>query len=94
MSSGKPMSLSPVKPGPAATAAAVPARIIRFTRADWLNYLMYTASEQICASCWATQFKRYLDKCLVGKTIVLFEAPPIIMVKSLSTQSGLHNELP
>ena len=72
MSPVMPKSLFPVKPMPAAAEPGPIIRRIQFTRADWLNYLLYTASEQICASCWATQFKRYLDKCLVGKT-KLFE---------------------
>eukprot|EP00435_Cladocopium_sp_Y103_P073454 s121_g43.t1 len=32
------------------------------TREQWLHYLEYVAEERICASCWATQFKTYLDE--------------------------------
>ena len=48
-----------------------PATRIRFSRDEWLHYLMQTSDEKICASCWATQFKSFLDMPL-GKIIDLF----------------------
>lgn len=32
------------------------------TREQWLHYLEHVAEERICASCWATQFKIFLDE--------------------------------
>ena len=32
------------------------------TREQWFEYLSILANEKICASCWATQLKKYLTR--------------------------------
>lgn len=38
---------------------------------DWISYLTTVGEEKICASCWAGQLEKYLDRCFRGKCFVL-----------------------
>ena len=35
---------------------------LKFTREQWLHYLNQLTGEKICASCWAVQLGKYLDR--------------------------------
>ena len=63
-------------------------RRIRFTREQWLHYLLKTAEERICASCWAGQLEEYLDE-LLGADLVIFS--DFIFVPQCSTDVILNN---
>ena len=59
------MSAEPVPTMPVVESVTTP---IRFTREDWLRYLNYVADEKICASCWASQLRKFLDRSSGNKT--------------------------